>query len=66
MKRFAALITALAMVLTMIFAVPVSAAETAAPAVTGWEVSTGHGGEVRGSGYSTTDEQYITLTVKFG
>lgn len=65
MKRFAALITALAMVLTMIFAVPVSAAETAAPAVTGWEVSTGHGGEVRGSGYSTTDEQYITLTVKF-
>ncbi|MGI6205205.1 MAG: S-layer homology domain-containing protein [Anaerovoracaceae bacterium] len=38
---------------------------SAAPTVTGWDVSTSHGGEVRGSGDYQCDEQYITMTVTF-
>ncbi|MGI6205198.1 MAG: S-layer homology domain-containing protein [Anaerovoracaceae bacterium] len=65
MKKFAALLLSAVMIMTGMFALPVFADDSTAPAVTDWDVYTSHGGTVVGSGYSTCDEQYVTMTVTF-
>ncbi len=61
MKKTYAAVLVFLMIVTACVPVSFAGTESQAPAVTDWQVSTGHGGEVRNG----TDDQFIIMTVSF-